>query len=93
VYKTSGLSYTIARCLIKVRFISLVNLIADKEVVKEMIQKNASVEKVSVEIKKILNDEPYRSKMLTNYEEIILTLDTGSASENTATLMLKYLKS
>lgn len=92
VYKTSGLTYCIGKLLIKVPFISLVNLIADKEVVKEMIQKDASVEKVSAEINQILNDSSYRTKMLSNYDEIIRILDTGSASENTARLMLEYLK-
>lgn len=92
VYKTSGLTYFIAKCLIKVGFISLVNLIANKEVVKEMIQNDASVEKVSAEIDRILTDETYRTNMLNEYGEIIRILDTGSASENTARLMLEYLK-
>lgn len=92
VYKTSGLSYSIAKRLIKVKFISLVNLIANREVVKEMIQDHASVEKVSAELNRILTDDAYRNKMLSEYEEIIKILDTGSASENTAGLMLQYLK-
>jgi len=92
VYKTSGVTYSIAKFLIKVRFISLVNLIADKEVVKEMIQKDASVEKVSAELNQVLTNSTYRNKMLSEYDEIIRILDTGSASENTARLMLEYLK-
>lgn len=92
VYKTSGLSYSIAKFLIKVRFISLVNLIADKEVVKEMIQDDASVEKVSNELKEIIENDAYRKKLLSDYDEIIRILDTGSASENTAQFMLKYLR-
>lgn len=93
VYKTSGLTYCIARLIINVRFISLVNLVADKEVVKEMIQREASVERVSAELKHIMRDESYRTKMLNAYDNIIRILDTGSASENTARLMLEYLKS
>lgn len=93
VYKTSALTYWIAKLLIKVPFISLVNLIANREVVKEMIQGEASVEKVSAELCRILNDQVYRSKMLTDYDEIIKILDTGSASENTAVLMTQYLRS
>lgn len=89
VYKTSGLTYSIAKFLIKVKFISLVNLIADKEVVKEMIQDDASVENVSSEVNEILNNSTYRNTMLKNYDEIIRVLDTGSASENTARLMLE----
>lgn len=92
VYKTSGITYSIAKLIIKVRFISLVNLIADKEVVKEMIQNDASAEHVSKELRLMLTDADYRNKMLSNYDDIIRILDTGSASENTASLMLEYLK-
>ena len=76
---------------IKVPFISLVNLVAEREVVKELIQDNASEEKTMSEIKMILEDSNYRESILKGYEEIIGILDTGSASENTAQLMLKYL--
>lgn len=92
VYKTSGLTYSVAKFLIKVKFISLVNLIANKEVVKEMIQDDASGDKVAAELKRIVSDESYRTKMLNEYDNIIRILDTGSASENTARLMLEYLK-
>lgn len=92
VYKTSGLTYWIARLIIKIRFISLVNLVADKEVVKEMIQNGASPENVSQELSKILKDQDYRNSMLRDYDTVIRILDTGSASENTARLMLQYQK-
>lgn len=91
VYKTSYLTYKIVKLLIHVEFISLVNLIAGKEVVKEMIQKEASESKISFELNSLLNDVAYREKMIDNYDTIIKTLDTGSASENTAALMVKYL--
>ena len=92
VYKTSTFSYRIAKMAIRVPFISLVNLIADKEVVKELIQQDASEEKTLAEIRKILEDTTYRNSITNGYEEIIKILDTGSASENAATLMMKYLQ-
>lgn len=92
VYRTSVLSYAIAKNLIRVPFISLVNLIAGREVVKEMIQKRANATDVSVELNLILSDRQYWEKMVEGYKEIRRALDTGSASENTATLMLQYLK-
>ncbi|HEY9005931.1 lipid-A-disaccharide synthase [Ohtaekwangia sp.] len=92
VYKTAFLTYYIVKLLIKVPYISLVNLIADKEVVREMIQGDASVEKVSNELALLLNDSSYRQKMLDNYDFIIKILDTGSASENAARLMVGYLQ-
>jgi lipid-A-disaccharide synthase len=92
VYKANPVSYWIVKRLIKVQYISLVNLIADKEVVKEMIQGEASPEKVSAELDQLLSNSTYRQSMLNNYDTIIKILDTGSASDNTATLMVKYLK-
>lgn len=92
VYKTSAISYWIARFVIKVPYISLVNLVAGKEVVKEMIQNDASPEKVSPVLSKILNDQRYRNEILNDYDTIIRILDTGSASENAARLMLDYLQ-
>jgi lipid-A-disaccharide synthase len=93
VYRTSFLSYSIAKNLIRVPFISLVNLIADREVVKEMIQQKANTNDVSAELNLILSDKQYRKKIIDGYEEIRIALDTGSASENTAMLMLHDLKS
>lgn len=91
VYKTSLISYWLAKYLVKVPFISLVNLIAGKEVVKEMIQSNANPENVAGELTKLLEDKVYRQSMLEGYNQIIKILDTGSASENTAKLMVEYL--
>lgn len=92
VYKTSFITYTVVKWIIQVPYISLVNLIADKEVVKEMIQGDANPEKVSHELNELLNNALYRNNMLKNYDNIINILDTGSASQNTARLMTGYLK-
>lgn len=92
VYKTSSLEYLIVKNLIKVNFISLVNLIADKEVVKEMIQQTANKDLVGSELQKLLNDTSYNSSMKTEYERLYSLLDTGSASENTARLIAKQMK-
>ena len=91
VYRANPVSYWLAKFLIKVPYISLVNLIAGKEVVKEMIQSKANPENVSQELQKIVEDIAYRQTMIDEYDQIIKILDTGSASENAATLMLKYL--
>lgn len=92
VYKANALSYWAAMQLIKVKFVSLVNLIAGREVVKEMIQSAASPASVAQELDRILNDATYRARMLEGYDQIIKTLDTGSASENAARLMAGYLR-
>lgn len=92
IYKTSGVSYKIAKWLIKVPFISLVNLIANKEVVKELIQDDLNVKNLSDELNKILNDQVYRAKMLEEYHIMKQQLDVGRASDNAAELIVKYLR-
>ena len=92
VYKTSGISYAIAKMLIKVKFISLVNLIAGKEVVKELIQKDFSSANIIAELSKIITNSDSRKEQLKNYSFIRNLLGTSSASENAARLMVQYLQ-
>jgi lipid-A-disaccharide synthase len=92
VYRTSWISYSIAKHLIRVPYISLVNLIADKEVVKELIQENFSIANLETELKKILSNQVYKGMMLQGYDLIREKLGTGSASQKTAELILETLK-
>jgi lipid-A-disaccharide synthase len=92
VYKTSSVSYVIAKNLIRVPYISLVNLVGNREIVKELIQSRAGVSEISEEVERLLNNQNYRASLLTGYDEIIKLLDIGSASDNAADLMLRYLK-
>jgi lipid-A-disaccharide synthase len=91
VYRASTLSYALAKMVIQVEFISLVNLIAGKEVVKELIQHKANFREISGELQALISDHDCRNKMLAEYDDIIKLLDTGSASENAARLMVGYL--
>jgi lipid-A-disaccharide synthase len=92
VYKAGNLEYAVASKVVKVDYISLVNLIAGKEVVKELIQQDATVEALRSEILRLTEAGEYRNNMLEEYDKLYRSLDIGSASENTAGLMLKYLK-
>jgi lipid-A-disaccharide synthase len=91
VYHTSALSYLIAKSLIRVPYISLVNLIADKPVVRELIQHDLTTENLVHELTGLLSGSK-RDKMLQEYDEIYRLLDIGSASENAARKMVAYLK-
>jgi len=90
-YKGSTLSYLIARQLIKVKYISLVNLIMDREVVRELIQNECTAENIEQEVTKLLLKEEYRSVMLENYEELKVVLGGGGASEKVAQSLLMNL--
>ncbi len=91
VYKTSFIEYLIANFLVKVEHISLVNLIAGKEVIKELIQDKATRDQIQHELTQLLNDTTHRLRMRAEYEAVYKKLDTGSASENTATGIVGFL--
>jgi lipid-A-disaccharide synthase len=92
IYKASATTYRLVKLMINVSFISLVNLIAGKEVIKELIQDKANATAVSEELQNLVENAQYRNKILTDYDSIIKLLDTGSASDNAARLMTQYLR-
>lgn len=92
VYRTSSLSYQIAKRLIRVPFISLPNLIAGREVVKELIQNDFSVEKLKEELNRIFTNVVFKGEMLQGYDLIREKIGEGSASDTTAKLILNFEK-
>lgn len=91
-YRTSGFTYTIAKMLIKVKYISLVNLVAGEEVVKELIQKEFTQENLINELNKITGDKINRDLQLEGYKKVKSILGSIGASEKAARLMIGYLK-
>lgn len=89
-YRGSAISIAIARQLIKIKFISLVNLIMDKEVVKELIQSDLNTKNLVNQLKLILNPV-YSQKLEQNYSELRQKLGGSGASEKVANAMLKTL--
>jgi lipid-A-disaccharide synthase len=90
-YKGGIISYHIAKLLVKVDYISLVNLIMGKEVVKELIQNNFNEENLKSELNKILNHTDYRNKMIAQLCELKNKLGGTGASARTAELIMGYL--
>lgn len=92
VYKGNAISIGIARLLVSIKYISLVNLVMDSGIVKELIQEDCSGRKIGDELDLILNDPPYRSQMLHNYELLAQRMGEAGASGRAAELMFSYLK-
>lgn len=90
-YKGSWISYKIARQLVNINYISLVNLIMNKAVVKEMIQSRLTGKNLRAELKLLLSDETYRRNMVEAYDELEQKLGGSGASARTAQLILKYM--
>jgi len=91
-YKTSAISYAVAKRLIKVPFISLVNLIMEKEVVRELIQDELNEQELVMELKSILKKGSKRAIQLNDYKKLQNLVGGPGASERTGGLMVNYLK-
>ena len=89
-YKGSWLSYQIAKRIITLKYISLVNLIMDEEVVTELIQEDCNTARIKSELTKIL-DPNYRIKLLEKYDQLEQKLGGVGASATTAKLIVKSL--
>jgi lipid-A-disaccharide synthase len=90
-YKGSWASYQIAKRIITLNYISLVNLIMDKEVVTELIQDKFNTKNLKKELSKLLEDN-YRKTLIEDYNVLENKLGGIGASEKTAKLILKNLK-
>jgi lipid-A-disaccharide synthase len=90
-YQGGRISYLIAKQLIKVKYISLVNLIMDSEIVKELIQADLNEQNLKFELDKLLTSET-RAVMLQNYDALKNKLGGEGASKKAAELMIGYLK-
>lgn len=90
-YKGSWASYQIAKRIITLKYISLVNLIMDREVVTELIQDDCNSRKIKSELQKLL-DPDYRQKLLADFDLLEEKLGGTGASEKTARLIVRNLK-
>jgi lipid-A-disaccharide synthase len=89
-YKGGYISYQIAKRIITLKYISLVNLIMDDEVVTELIQDKCNTANLKIELNKLLN-EKHREKLLQKYDELEQKLGGFGASDKTASLILKNI--
>lgn len=89
-YKANWISYSIAKSLVKIKFISLVNLILDYESVKELIQKDLNNKKLKEELRKIINVS-HSNSIKNDYKKLISQCKGEDVSKNIAQSMLKTL--
>lgn len=92
-YKAHRITYIIARWVAKVKYISLVNLIMDKPVVKELIQNNLNEKILARELNHLLYDENYRNTMMEDYATLKDKLGGAGASKRAAGIIYDYLNS
>jgi lipid-A-disaccharide synthase len=90
-YRLSPLTYWLGKQLVKIPFIGLPNIIADKAIVKEMIQDDVTAENLAAEIQRLLYDKPYRSACLEGLQRVKAELGQGGGSQNMAKLAMSML--
>jgi lipid-A-disaccharide synthase len=90
-YKGSTISYYIARKLIKVKYISLVNLIMDKKIVTELIQHDLNKDNIRNELSEILFNQAHISRLKTDYAELTSKLGGSGASAKAASVIKDFL--
>lgn len=90
-YKGSYLSYQIAKRIITLPYISLVNLIMEKEVVTEILQNDFTVDNIECELRLIV-DSKRRIQQLGQYNQLAQKLSTGGASKKVAESMIGFLR-
>ena len=91
-YKAAALSALIVRNIIKIRFVSLANLIVDRSAFKELLQEYFTPETLLGEVRRLLEDDRYRAAMQADYAEIREKLGGSGASDAVAGAMLEDLK-
>ncbi len=91
LYRTSAFAYSIAKRLVKIKYISLVNLILNRNLVLEVIQKDL-YRQTEPELSRILNDHKYREEIMKGYEELGKLIGEEGVSERIAGRMLELIK-
>jgi len=91
-YKGSSISYEIAKRIIKIKYIGLVNLIMDKPVVKELIQDDLTTKSIIAELKQILENPSKQNQIFEDYASLKNQLASGgNASNNAAKIIYSFL--
>ena len=83
-YTANKISYHIAKRLVKIKYISLPNLIMDRQVLKELIQNDFTAENLKIELDKIIHDTDYRKNMINDYQTMKDKLGNTEATERIA---------
>jgi lipid-A-disaccharide synthase len=90
-YKGSAISYAIAKQLIKVKYISLVNLIMDKPIVKELIQNELTTENIKVELNELLFNEARKKQYKEDTDELYQLLSAGGKASQKAAAIVQQM--
>ena len=89
IYKLSPFTYQIGKRMVKVKYISLINLLSDREVVKELIQDTAHTENIIKELKKLMFQTEYREEMINAYRNVKKSFSGKKTSQRVADIVIE----
>ena len=89
VYRTSGLTYLMSKLFLKTKYIGLVNILANKFVSSELIQKNCSAQQIVSEVNDLLNNHPKRSHMIEEFRSLYKKLGSNNSSNIVADRLIE----
>ena len=91
VYRTSWLTYAVGKRVVRVPSIGMVNLVAGRRLCPELIQRDATPEKLAAALEPLLGDTPERAAMLAGYREVLHAMGEGGTAERAAAILLEEL--
>ena len=92
IYKMNFLNYLIVKMLIKVKYANIINIINDKEIIPELIQKECNSREVYNSVIYFLKNPDLMKKQVNQCQKTLNSLENGLSSENTANILLNYIK-
>ncbi len=91
VYRVAWLTYVVGKAVVRVRHLGIVNVIADREVVRELLQGDASGERISEELARLWEDADARAELRAELREVVDSLGGGGAHQNAANAVREAL--
>jgi len=89
VYRAAALSYGLARCMVKTRLVAMPNILLGEKVVAELLQRNASADRLAAETLRLLEDEPYAKAIRERFQELRTILGAEGAAGRAADRILE----
>ena len=92
IYRVAWLTYLAARVVVKIKYLGMPNVLADREIVPEFIQHNAQPKAIAAAVARLLNDKSEQARMLADFAAVAEKLGRGEAAENAADAILVELR-
>jgi lipid-A-disaccharide synthase len=89
VYKVFPLTFWLGRRIVKVKHVSLVNILSKREVVRELLQKDATAENIVLELKRMMSDPAYRAEMQKAYDDVRKVFAEKNASDRVSEMVIE----